>query len=56
MKLIGGFICFLAIFGFTQEVTMKGVLMLLFGILLMAIPELFEAYMRTQRFIHRDKR
>lgn len=56
MKLIGGFICFLAIFGFTQEVTIKGIGMLLLGIGLMAIPELFEAYMRTQRFIHRDKR
>ena len=56
MKLIGGFICFLAIFGLTQEVTFKGVGMLLFGIMLMAIPELFEAFMRTQRFIHRDKK
>lgn len=56
MKLIGGFICFLAIFGFTQDVTLKGVLALLFGIALMVIPELLETYMRTQRFIHRDKR
>lgn len=56
MKLIGGFICFLAIFGFTQDVTLKGVLALLFGVALIVIPELFEAYMRTQRFIHRDKR
>jgi hypothetical protein len=56
MKIIGGFICFLAIFGFSQDVTIKGVVMLLFGIALMVIPGLFEAYVRTQRFIHRDKR
>jgi len=56
LKMIGGFIAFLAIFGFTQQVTIKGIFMLLVGIGLMAIPEMFEAYMRTQRFIHRDKR
>ena len=49
MKLIGGFICFLAIFGFTQEVTFKGVLALLLGILLMVIPELFQTFMRSRR-------
>jgi len=49
MKLIGGFICFLAIFGITQQVTFKGVLMLLFGILLMAIPELFQTFLRSRR-------
>jgi len=55
LKIIGGLIAFLAVFGFTQEVTIRGVFMLLLGIGLMAIPEMFEAYMRTQRFIHRDK-
>ena len=49
MKLIGGFICFLAIFGFTQQVTFKGVLALLFGVLLMALPELFQTFMRSKR-------
>jgi hypothetical protein len=56
MKIIGGFICFLAIFGFSQAVTLNGILALLCGIVLMLIPELFEIFMRTQRFIHRDKK
>lgn len=49
MKLIGGFICFLAIFGFTQAVTFKGVGMLLFGIMLMAIPELFSVFINRAK-------
>ena len=54
MKLIGGLICFLAMYGFTVQVTGTGVLWMLFGIVLIAIPEILEGFMRTERFIHRS--
>jgi hypothetical protein len=41
MRLIGGCIAFLAFYGFSQAVTIRGILALLFGIFLMALPELF---------------
>ena len=54
MKLIGGLITFLAFFGLSRQFTFNGVLWLLFGIILMAIPAIFEAFVRTERFIHRS--
>jgi len=54
MKIIGGFICFLALYGFGVQITLTGVLWMLFGIFLMAIPEVLEMFMRTERFIHRS--
>lgn len=54
MKIIGGFICFLAFFGLSVQITLTGVLWMLFGIFLMAIPQVLEMFMRTERFIHRS--
>jgi len=54
MKIIGGFICFLAFFGLSVQITFTGVLWMMFGIFLMAIPEVLEMFMRTERFIHRS--
>jgi hypothetical protein len=53
MKIIGAFICFLAFFGLSVQITLTGVLWMLFGIFLMAIPVALEMFMRTERFIHR---
>jgi hypothetical protein len=41
LKLIGGCIAFLAFYGFSQAVTIKGMLAFMFGIFIMALPELF---------------
>ena len=54
MRIIGGFICFLAFFSLSVQITLISVLWLLFGIFLVAIPELLEVFMRTERFIHRN--
>ena len=54
MKLIGGLICFLAMYGFTVQVTGTGVLWMLFGVALIVIPTVLEGFMRTERFIHRS--
>ena len=53
MRIIGGFICFLAFFGLSVQITLTGVLWMLFGIFLLVIPEVLEMFMRTERFIHR---
>jgi hypothetical protein len=53
MKLIGGFICLLAFYSLSVQFSFTSVLWLLFGILLVAIPEVLEMFMRTERFIHR---
>jgi len=54
MKIIGGFIVFLALYGFGVQITLTGVLWFLFGIFLMAIPEALELFKYTERFIHRS--
>jgi hypothetical protein len=54
MKLIGGFICFLAFYSLTVQFSFTSVLWLLFGIFIVAIPEVLEMFMRTERFIHRS--
>jgi hypothetical protein len=41
LKLIGGCVAFLAFYGFSQAVTFGGVMAFIFGIFLMALPELF---------------
>ena len=56
MKLIGGLICFLAIYGFGVQVTITGILWMLFGVALIVIPTVLEGFMRTERFIHRSTR
>lgn len=50
MKLIGGCIAFLAFYGFSQAVTIGGVMAFMFGLFLMALPELFGL------LIHKAKR
>jgi diacylglycerol kinase len=56
MRIIGGFICFLAFFSLSVQITFISVVWLLFGIFLVAIPEILEMFMRTERFIHRSNR
>jgi len=54
MKLIGGLIIFLALYGLGVEITLTGVLWLLFGIFLMATRECLDILMHTTRYIHRS--
>lgn len=54
MKAIGGFIIFLALWGFGVEITWTGVLWFLFGIFLVATQECLEIMMHTTRYIHRS--
>lgn len=56
MRIIGGFICFLAFFSLSVQITFISVIWLLFGIFLVTIPEILEVFMRTERFIHRSNR
>lgn len=56
MKLIGGLICFLAMYGFGVQVTLTGILWMLFGVALIVIPTVLEGFMRTERFIHRSNK
>jgi hypothetical protein len=53
MKIIGGFIIFLALYGFSVEITFTGILWLLFGIFLSATRECIDILMyaigRTNR-------
>jgi hypothetical protein len=54
MKIIGGFICFLALYGFGVQITLTGVLWMLFGIFFVVIPEVLRMFIPTQRVIHRS--
>lgn len=54
MRIIGGFICFLAFFSLSVQITFISVVWLLFGIFLVALPQVLEIFMRTERFIHRS--
>jgi hypothetical protein len=54
MRIIGGFICFLAFYSLSVQFSFISVVWLLFGIFLVAIPEILEMFMRTERFIHRS--
>ena len=54
MKVIGGFFCLLAFFSLSVQITLTGVLWMLFGIFLVALPQALEMFMRTERFIHRS--
>jgi hypothetical protein len=54
MKIIGGFIIFLALYGFGVQVTLTGILWLLFGIFLFATQECLDILMHTTRYIHRS--
>jgi hypothetical protein len=54
MKIIGGFIIFLALYGFGVQITLTGILWLLFGIFLVATQECLDVLMHTTRYIHRS--
>jgi hypothetical protein len=54
MKFIGGFIIFLAAWGFGTQITLTGILWLLFGIFLVATRECLNIMMHTTRYIHRS--
>lgn len=54
MKLMGGFIIFLALYGFGIEITLTGILWLIFGIFLVATEECMQVLMHTTRYIHRS--
>jgi len=41
LRLIGGCVAFLAFYGFSQAITFEGIAAFLFGVFLMALPELF---------------
>jgi len=56
MRIIGGFIAFLAFYSLSVQITFISVVWLLFGIFLVFIPEIFEMLMRTERFVHRSNR
>lgn len=56
MKLVGGFLIFLALYGFQEAVTLSNVLWLALGIFLIATEECIQVFMHTARYIHRDKR
>jgi hypothetical protein len=56
MKIIGGFIIFLALYGFSVEVTLTGVLWLFFGIFLSATKECLEILMHTIRRANREQK
>jgi len=55
MKIVGGFLIFLALYGFQTEVTFRNVSWLMLGIFLIAMQEWFILFGHTVRYIHRDK-
>lgn len=55
MKIVGGFLIFLALMGFQTEVTVANVLWFVVGIFLIAIEEWAQLFGHTVRYIHRDK-
>lgn len=56
MKLVGGFLIFLALYGFQTEVTFSNVCWFVIGLFLVAIEEWILLFGHTVRYIHRDKR
>jgi hypothetical protein len=56
MKIIGGFIIFLALYGFSVEITGTGILWLLFGIFLSATRECLDILMHATRCINREQK
>jgi len=56
LKLVGGFLIFLALYGFQEAVTFSNVLWFALGIFLIATEECIQVFMHTARYIHRDKR
>jgi membrane-bound ClpP family serine protease len=56
LKIIGGFLIFLALYGFQTEVTLSNVSWFVLGVFLIAIDEWIMLFSHTVRYIHRDKR
>ena len=56
MKLVGGFLIFLALYGFQEAVTFSNVLWFIIGVFLIAIEEWVTLFCHTVRYVHRDKR
>lgn len=54
MKLIGFFMCYFAYYSLANDLTIAGILWMLFGIILLAGGEIKEIFMHTERFIHRS--
>jgi membrane-bound ClpP family serine protease len=55
MKIVGGFLIFLALYGFQTEVTRSNVSWFALGVFLIAMEEWFVLFGHTVRYIHRDK-
>lgn len=55
MKVVGAFIAFLALWGFETQITLTGIVWLLFGIFLIASQQCIDILGRTVRFIHRSR-
>ena len=56
MKIIGGFLIFLALYGFQEAVTVSNVSWFILGVFFVAIEEWATLFSHTVRYIHRDKR
>jgi membrane-bound ClpP family serine protease len=56
LKIIGGFLIFLALYGFQEAVTFSNVSWFVIGLFLVAIEEWIILFGHTVRYIHRDKR
>ena len=56
MKIVGGFLIFLAVYGFQEAVTLANVSWLILGMFLIAMEEWATLFSHTVRYIHRDKR
>jgi hypothetical protein len=56
MKIIGGFIIFLALYGFSVEITLTGILWLLFGIFLSATRECIDILVQATRRANREQK